>query len=127
MTLDQVINLQSIVDKRARRSDTLEFLNKKRFSKSKQEWIRFGDMHIDHFIRVVDKDLVNLEDNKTEKQDDLLAFVIDGFMKTLIKTGKMKKLTKDEFIEEITKNDKNLIIIEPKTENEGQLLTMLYR
>ena len=52
MTLDQVINLQSIVDKRARRSDTLEFLNKKRFSKSKQEWIRFGDMNIDHFIRV---------------------------------------------------------------------------
>ena len=63
-------------------------------------------MHIDHFIRVVDKDLVNLEDNKTEKQDDLLAFVIDGFMKTLIKTGKMKKLTTDEFIEEITKNGK---------------------
>ena len=106
MTLDQFVNIQSIIDKRAIRSDTLEFLNKKRFSKSKQEWIRFGDMHIDHFIRVVDKDLVNLEDNKTEKQDDLLAFVIDGFMKTLIKTGKMQKLTKDEFIEEITKNGK---------------------
>ena len=27
-------------------------------------------------------------------------------MKTLIKTGKMQKLTKDEFIEEITKNGK---------------------
>ena len=38
-------------------------------------------------------------------------------MKTLIKTGKLKKLTKDEFIEEITQNGKNLIIIEPKTEN----------
>ena len=31
MTLDQLINLQSIVDKRARRSDTLEFLDKKIF------------------------------------------------------------------------------------------------
>ena len=38
--------------------------------------------------------------------DDLLMHVIDGFMKTLIKTGKMQKLTKDEFIEEITKNGK---------------------
>ena len=50
--------------------------------------------------------MVNLEDNKTEKQDDLLAFVIDGFMKTLMKTGKLKKLSTDEFIEEITKNGK---------------------
>jgi len=105
MTLDQLINLQSIVDKRARRSDTLEFLDKKRFSKSKQEWIRFGDMHIDHFIRVVDKDLINIGDNRTEKQDDLLAFVLDHALKTVIKNQKEKKGT-DEFIEEITKNGK---------------------
>ena len=38
MTLDQVVKIQSVTDKRAIRSDTLEFLNKKRFSKSKQEW-----------------------------------------------------------------------------------------
>lgn len=106
MTLDQVVKIQSVTDKKAIRSDTLEFLDKKRFSVSKQEWIRFGDMHIDHFIRVVDKDLVNLKDNKTEKKDDLLAFVIDGFLKTLMKTDKLKKLSTDEFIEEITKNGK---------------------
>ena len=99
MTLDQFVKIQSIIDKRAIRSDTLEFLDKKRFSKSKQEWIRFGDMHFDHFIRVVAKGEIG-------GSDDLLAFVIDGFMKTLIKTGKMQKLTKDEFIEEITKNGK---------------------
>ena len=29
-----------------------------------------------------------------------------NFIETLIKTGKMQKLTKDEFIEEITKNGK---------------------
>ena len=56
-------------------------------------------MHFDHFIRVVAKGEIG-------GSDDLLAFVIDGFMKTLIKTGKAQKLTKDEFIEEITKNGK---------------------
>tara|TARA_R100001086_G_scaffold14338_1_gene7165 strand:+ start:152 stop:466 length:315 start_codon:yes stop_codon:yes gene_type:complete len=99
MTLDQFVKIQSIIDKRAIRSDTLAFLNKKRFSKSKQEWIRFGDMHFDHFISVV-------ASGEMSGSDDLLAFVIDGFMKTLIKTGKAQKLTKDEFIEEITKNGK---------------------
>ena len=99
MTLDQFVKIQSIIDKRAIRSDTLEFLDKKRFSKSKQEWIRFGDMHFDHFIRVV-------ANGEIGGSDDLLMYVIDGFMKTLIKTGKMQKLTKDEFIEEITKNGK---------------------
>ena len=53
MTLDQILNIQSIIDKRARRSDTREFLDKKIYSKSKQEWIRFGDMHFDHFISVL--------------------------------------------------------------------------
>ena len=99
MTLDQILNIQSIIDKRARRSDTREFLDKKRYSKSKDEWIRFGDMHFDHFIRVV-------ASGEMGGSDDLLALVIDGFMKTLIKTGKAQKLTKDEFIEEITKNGK---------------------
>ena len=52
MTLDQIVKLQSIVDKRAIRSDTLEFLNEQRFSESKQCMIRYGDMHIDHFLKV---------------------------------------------------------------------------
>ena len=98
MTLNQLIRIQSIIDKRAIRSDTQEFLKKKRYSKSKDEWIEYGDMHIDHFIRVVA--------NGHGVEDDLLMYVIDGFMKTLVKSGKMQKLTKDEFIEEITKNGK---------------------
>ena len=53
MTLDQIVKVQSIVDKRAIASDTLEFLNHLRFSESKQSFIRLGDMHIDHFFRVV--------------------------------------------------------------------------
>ena len=34
MTLDQIIKIQSIIDKRAIRSDTLEFLDKERYSDS---------------------------------------------------------------------------------------------
>ena len=99
MTLDQFVKIQSIIDKRAIRSDTLEFLDNKRFSKSKQEWIRYGDIHFDHFIRGV-------ASGEMGGSDDLLMHVIDGFMKTLVRTGKAQKLTKDEFIEEITKNGK---------------------
>lgn len=95
MTLDDIFQHQAIIDKRCISSDIKEFLNKKRFSESKKDWIRYGDMHITHFIRVF-----------MNGSDDLLAMVIDGFMKTLIKTGKAKKLTTDEFVEEITKNGK---------------------
>ena len=52
MTLDQIVKIQSVIDKRAIASDTLEFLNTKRYSNSKQCMIRYGDMHIDHFLRV---------------------------------------------------------------------------
>ena len=75
MTLDQIIKIQSIIDKRSPRSDTLELLNEKYFSKSKQENIRYGDMHIDHFLRVFV--------NKTEN-DQLLGFMIDGIMQNII-------------------------------------------
>ena len=61
MTLNQIVKIQSIFDKRAIRSDTLEFLNETRFSKSKQMDIKYGDMHIDHFIRVV----ANMNDEDT--------------------------------------------------------------
>ena len=70
MTLDQIVNLQSIVDKRAIASDTLEFLNHLRFSESKQSFIRLGDMHIDHFFRVVANIMPNdsdTNDNKTKE------------------------------------------------------------
>ena len=56
MTLDDIIKHQSIIDKQEPRSDTLQFLNKKRYSKSKDCFIRYGSMHIDHFIRVFDSE-----------------------------------------------------------------------
>ena len=70
MTLDQIVKIQSVIDKRAIRSDTLEFLNHLRFSESKQSFIRLGDMHIDHFFRVVANIMPNdsdTNDNKTKE------------------------------------------------------------
>jgi len=67
MILDQIVKLQSIVDKRAIACDTLEFLNEQRFSESKQCMIRYGDMHIDHFLRVFSsgkfRSIFKLDDN----------------------------------------------------------------
>ena len=97
MTLNQLIRIQSIIDKRAIRSDTQEFLKKKRYSKSKDEWIEYGDMHIDHFIRVFEQEKEN---------DDLLGFIINGFMESLTKKGLAKKLTKKEFLQQIQKDKK---------------------
>jgi len=52
MTLDQAVKIQSIIDGRAIAIDTLEFLDQTYYSKSKEEWIRYGNMHLDHFFRV---------------------------------------------------------------------------
>ena len=76
MTLNQLIRIQSIIDKRAIRSDTQEFLKKKRYSKSKDEWIEYGDMHIDHFIRVFDSQNLNESFNQ-EKLDFLVKKKLD--------------------------------------------------
>ena len=69
MTLDQIVKIQQVIDKRAIASDTLQFLNTKRYSESKDEWIRFGDMHIDHFLRVFQKTGISLS------QEELTHFI----------------------------------------------------
>ena len=56
MTLDQAVGIQSIIDGRSIAIDTVEFLDQTYYSKSKEEWIRYGDMHIDHFLRVFQND-----------------------------------------------------------------------
>ena len=67
MTLDQIVKLQSIIDKRAIRSDTLEFLNQTRYSHSKQTNIRYGDMHIDHFLKVCANSMPDNNEDKTKE------------------------------------------------------------
>jgi hypothetical protein len=52
MTLDETFKIESILDKRKTGYDVLKFLDTKYFSKSKQKYIRYGDMHLQHFIRI---------------------------------------------------------------------------
>ena len=52
MTLREAVKIQAVLDKRAIREDTLEFLDERRWSESKQDYIKYGDMHLDHFFRV---------------------------------------------------------------------------
>jgi len=78
MTLDDAVKHQQINDKRAVRSDTLEFLDQKRYSKSKKEFIRYGDMHLDHFFRVVHSMLDN---------EDVLAIMIQRIVTRNAKTN----------------------------------------
>jgi flagellar biosynthesis/type III secretory pathway chaperone len=67
MTLDQIVKMQSIIDKRSIRSDTLEFLNQTRYSHSKQANIRYGDMHIDHFLKVCANSMPDNNEDKTKE------------------------------------------------------------
>jgi len=67
MTLDQILKLQSIIDKRSIRCDTLEFLNQTRYSHSKQANIRYGDMHIDHFLKVCANSMPDNNEDKTKE------------------------------------------------------------
>ena len=62
MTLEEALKIESVFDKRATGYDVLEFLDTTYFSKSKQKDIRYGDMHLQHFIRVFQKQ----EDLKVE-------------------------------------------------------------
>ena len=82
MTLDQIVKMQSIVDKRAIRSDTLEFLNEQRFSESKQCMIRYGDMHIDHFLTVVSNGFVNI--NNDSSQEDKTKEMFESIKKKIL-------------------------------------------
>ena len=77
MTLDDAVKHQQIDDKRAIRTDTLEFLNTKRYSESKKQFIRYGDMHLDHFFRVVHSML----------DEDTLATIIQKIVTRNAKTN----------------------------------------
>ena len=67
MTLNEIIKIQKVIDNRAIASDTLQILEKKRFSKSKNKEIKIGEMHIDHFLRSLN--LNNFLDfNKTKNE-----------------------------------------------------------
>ena len=62
MTLDQAIKIQSTIDGQVIAIDTVEFLDQTYYSKTKEQWIRYGDMHLDHFFRVFQNELEYKED-----------------------------------------------------------------
>ena len=84
-TLKQLVQIQSAIDKRAIASDTLETLeNNYYYSKSKKINIKFGDMHIDHFLRSL-----NLDTEKKDTRDIETAKVI---LKQKITLKKIERL-----------------------------------
>ena len=84
-TLMQCVKIQSAIDKREPASDTIETLeNNYYYSKSKGINIKFGDMHIDHFLRSL-----NLDTEKKDNRDIETAKVI---LKQKITLKKIERL-----------------------------------
>ena len=52
MKIKDILKIESIIDKRETPSDILEFLDQTYYSKSKDEHIKYDDIHITHFIRI---------------------------------------------------------------------------
>lgn len=79
MKLDKIFEVQSVLDERKTPCDIPEILESKYWSKSKQEYIRLGDMDITHFVRVHSKytlsnvdllDEINEIKNKVDKIEE---------------------------------------------------------
>ncbi len=84
-TLKQLVKIQSAIDNRAIASDTMETLeNNYYYSKSKDLNIKFGDMHIDHFLRSL-----SLDKEKKSERDIETAKLILKQKKTLKKIERL--------------------------------------
>ena len=84
-TLKQLVKIQSAIDNRSIASDTMETLETNYyFSKSKGINIKFGDMHIDHFLRSL-----SLEKDKKDNRDVETAKLILKQKKTLKKIERL--------------------------------------
>ena len=69
-TLMELVKIQAVIDNRKPASDTIETLeNNYYYSRSKGVNIKFGDMHIDHFLRSLKLEEVekNFNDIQTVK------------------------------------------------------------
>ena len=71
MKIKDILEIESIIDKRAIPSDILEFLDQTYYSKSKDEHIKYGDMHIAQFVRVYfNKDYLALFNDIIKRHND---------------------------------------------------------
>ena len=80
MTLNEIVQLQSIIDKRKIAIDTQKTLETYYFSKSKGINIKIGEMHIDHFLRSI-----KIQEKTKSKIDIETAETIEQLKKTLTK------------------------------------------
>jgi len=80
MTLNEIVQLQSIIDKRKIAIDTQKTLETYYFSKSKGVNIKIGEMHIDHFLRSI-----KIQEKTKSKIDIETAETIEQLKKTLTK------------------------------------------
>ena len=84
-TLKQLVKIQSAIDNRSIASDTMETLeNNYYYSKSKGVNIKFGDMHIDHYLRSL-----SLDKEKKDTRDIETAKLILKQKKTLKKIERL--------------------------------------
>jgi hypothetical protein len=89
MTLDDIIKIQSVIDKREPAKDTIKLLDKKRFSKSKNQEIRLGNMHIDHLLRSLNLNgFLNFNKTKTEIETEQL---IEKLKATFVKINNLER------------------------------------
>lgn len=84
MTLNEIVQLQSIIDKRKIAIDTQKTLETNYFSKSKGVNIKIGDMHIDHFLRSI-----KVQKKERSKTDIETAETIEQLKKTLTKIKRL--------------------------------------
>ena len=88
-TLKQLVKIQSAIDNRSIASDTMETLETiYYFSKSKGINIKFGDMHIDHFLRAF-----KIDDYQKKSVQDETQEIINQQKKTL---KKIKRLLNEQ-------------------------------
>ena len=57
MKLRTIFEIQSVMDSRKLPCDIEEFLETERWCKSKEQWVKYGDMDIAHYVRAVNKDI----------------------------------------------------------------------
>ena len=89
MTLNEIIKIQSVIDNRAIAKDTTATLEDNYYySKSKGVNIKFGDMHIDHFLRALKLDKVEKSLNNIKTVE-----IINKQKKTL---KKIKRLLNEQ-------------------------------
>ena len=71
MKLNQIVGISKILSDRKVPDDVEKFLSYEHYSKSKDAFIKYGDMDLIHFIRSHIKDKRQVWDDMSDKSDKL--------------------------------------------------------